>query len=405
MEWVAKAMKEIYEPYGDARIPNGTFYEHVTNRNMTGSQAAEALVNLINISCRMDRTGIANTIVILTYHYLSPGDWVRVLKFLEKMIFRVHLVGREDLGNLSSGGLDLGRYCNTFYNAVKNKDPTEEADYQHITTALNTLLGNLCTWTTSKQNLSQLYQKIVQQSNRYKGGAWTRYLLYHWEMAGPQFTSPDIANLRLFSGALDWGDPERTHELFQIEHIAAQSGWQVRVPPNPQVPGFEAGRSYWQEPFDASEDTYDKWINYLGNLVLSKQVPNSDHDNLPFKISDADGETEEVDEKRWKYINYPGLIDWYQVRAVGRTYIKWNKATIIDRQERIARWAIRYWKLPCGDDELPDLTAHKLDYLDEHSDEFKQGGRSWVIQSRISILLLMVRWLRRQEYPPSFVMV
>jgi hypothetical protein len=96
---------------------------------------------------------------------------------------------------------------------------------------------------------------------------------------------------------------------------------------------------------------------------------------LPFKISDADGETEEENEKRWKYINYPGLIDWYQVRAVGRTYIKWNKATIIDRQERIARWAIRYWKLPCGDDELPDLTAHKLDYLDEHSDEFKEGGR------------------------------
>ena len=117
----------------------------------------------------MDRTGLPIQ-SLSSPIYLSPGDWVRVLKFLEKMIFRVHLVGREDLGNLSSGGLDLGRYCNTFYNAVKNKDPTEEADYQYITAALNTLLGSLCTWTTSKQNLSQLYQKIVQQSNRYKGG-------------------------------------------------------------------------------------------------------------------------------------------------------------------------------------------------------------------------------------------
>ena len=77
MEWVAKAMKEVYAPNSDG-IPVGSFAEHMNNRGMTGSQEAEALVNLINISCRMDRTGVANTIVILTYQDLSPQDWVRV---------------------------------------------------------------------------------------------------------------------------------------------------------------------------------------------------------------------------------------------------------------------------------------------------------------------------------------
>ena len=73
MEWVAKAMKEVYEPNKDG-IPNGKFDEHIGNRSMNGKQAAEALVKLINIDCRMDRTGVANTIILLTYHFLQPKE-------------------------------------------------------------------------------------------------------------------------------------------------------------------------------------------------------------------------------------------------------------------------------------------------------------------------------------------
>ena len=370
MEWVAKAMKEVYEPNKDG-IPNGKFDEHIDKRSMNGKQAAEALVNLINISCRMDRTGVANTIILLTYHFLQPKEWVEVLKFLEKMIFRVHLVGREDLGNLSTGGQELGTYCNTFYVAVQDKDPTDAKDYIEIKKALKVLIDSLCDWTRSKQNLSQLYEKIVQKANRYNGGAWTRYLLYHWEMAGPQSKNDEIHLLRLYSGALDWGNPEKTHDLFQIEHVAADEGWKIPVPKNPRVKGFTAGEPYWEPQF-GNEDTYDKWKNYLGNLVLSIGDPNRIYSNLPYTIAKADGEDEENSEKRWKYLNYPGMFDWSQVRALGRTYRIWNKQTIEDRQERIARWAVQYWKLPCDNDVPPALD--KLEFIDEHTDDFKNGG-------------------------------
>ena len=370
MEWVAEAMKEVYSPTNG--IPNGSFATQ-KGRGMNGQQEAEALVNLINISCRMERENKASTIILLTYHFLRPADWVKVLRFLEKMIFRVHLVGKVDLGNLSTGDGELGKYCKDFYVSVKGKDVDDDNDYGEISDALDELLDELCKFTISKQDLTELYTKIVQQSNRYDGSTWTRYLLFHWEMAGPQFTNKEIAKLRLFSGALDWGDLSKTHDLFQIEHIAAKAGWEKEVPENPLNPIFadQAGQPYWEDAFD-NTDTYDKWKNYLGNLILSRAQPNRIYSNLPYIAALGDGETQKTHEKRWKYINYPGSIDWYQVRALGNTYKIWNQKTIEDRQERIARWAVRHWKLPCERDTLPNLTDRKLKYLEEHTEQFKR---------------------------------
>ena len=51
----------------------------------------------------------------------STREWVAFLRFMSKLIFRVYMVGREDLGNLGTGGSDL-EYCKTFFDAVKSVD-------------------------------------------------------------------------------------------------------------------------------------------------------------------------------------------------------------------------------------------------------------------------------------------
>ena len=375
MSWIAQAMKEVYSRYQggdntDSNIPNGELAKMFA-RGMTPAQAAEALVNLTHITTRMDRENIASTMVLLTYQYLQPGDWLDFIKMLEKIIFRVHLVGRERLGNISTGQKQLGEYCQTFFSAVHDKDPLDPADHGDIENAFVTLKQSLCHWTLVERGatLTNLYDDIKYPANRYNGGAWTRYLLYHWEMAGPQ-TKNSASALRLQTNRVSWGDPSQNAEFFQLEHIAAKEGWRVSVPSNPRRAGFTAATSYWQSQFEV-EDTYNVWKHRLGNLALSKRDPNIGYRNLPYIIAEADGEDERSDEKRYKYLNLPGFTDWRQIRAVGRVYKLWNKNTIEDRQERLARWAIRHWKLPCENDTLPLL--EKMAYLDEHTDEFKEG--------------------------------
>ena len=56
------------------------------------------------------------------------------------------------------------------------------------------------------------------------------------------------------------------------------------------------------------------------------------------------------------------------MRHVALNYDDWSKATIADRQERMARWAILRWKLECDADAL-DNALPNIPFIEEHSEQ------------------------------------
>lgn len=382
MKWTAQCMEEVFQKHPVfTTFVYGTFATQMS-RGMTPIQRTKALVHLTDIVCRMDKKTVMSTLLLLTYRYVQPTQWVSFLHFVSKVIFRVYMVGREDLASIATGGGSFGTYCQTFFSSVKHinpESPISPADQATISAALQALQDSICTWAIGKNNLSDFYQKIRSPQDRYHGGTWTRFLLYHWEM----HVSSDAASrsrLRLTTDTVIWSDPESNTQFFQLEHVMPKSGWvnatRSEVPANPRRAGYVAGERYWgQGPANpkmfVNEPEFDLWKNYLGNLVLSKQVPNRDFYRAhPYLCAEGDGESPVwLHEKRQMYRNYPGIFDHAQVRDLGLDYDEWNKDTILDRQEILARWAAYHWRLPCDPPPssvfvgpLPLLPAHSPRY-------------------------------------------
>jgi hypothetical protein len=163
---------------------------------------------------------------------------------------------------------------------------------------------------------------------------------------------------------------DEKYRLFEKEHIMPNNG----PFPEPTEDAIEddAPLSYWNRPptkFDREGD-YDDLKNHLGNLVMSKQIHNIQYSNHPY-LREAPG-----DRKDFKKNLYESSVgEWCQVKSVALNYDQWNRYTIIDRQKRMARWAIKRWKLECCDDTLDDQLPN-LPYLDEHSDLFKRSRQA-----------------------------
>ena len=140
-----------------------------------------------------------------------------------------------------------------------------------------------------------------------------------------------------------------------------KTGWMAWKPE-------EDGEFYWtrgpDEYFTLKND-FERTKHFLGNLVMTKHQFNVIYSNHPYKRLPTDPFQ---DAKKTLYSTYS---DWSEVRAISTNYEDWNSNTIRDRQERMARWAVKRWKLECDTDNLEgELPA--MQFIDEHSQEFKQ---------------------------------
>jgi len=367
IKWISEAMKEVYQPHPTNKPMVFGNLDKMTKRGMNKIQRTKAIVNLVNITNRMDRDEIFKPVVLLAYHFVKPSEFVKLLDLLEKIIFRVYLVNKARTDN---GSRRFGELCNDFFTSVKDKSGDQAGDKAEITKHFTVLYSKLCEWAKSDEDgisNEELYAKIKESSNAYKS-RWTRYFLYHWEMSGPGSINP---NIRMAKSCNKWAKPESNKTYFTIEHIMPQTGWKkypekeisaLVFPTGHEKDGYKM-RHYWLDKFGSDND-YNKHVNYLGNLVLSMQKYNSIYDNFPFKRNPVEGKNY-MKSKSVMYNTLPGIFDWTKVGVVSNRYTDWNIETIEHRQERMARWARIYWKLPCEEAHLLEPQKEIKEYMGE----------------------------------------
>jgi len=358
IKWVAEAMKEVYQPHrkNSPMVYGGL--DKMVKRGMDKKERAQAIVELVNITNRMDRQEVCKPIILLAYHFIQPKEFVNLLVLLEKIVFRNFLV---DWTRKDKGSKKLGQFCGEFYQNVKDKDPSKKDDQKVITTYFYKLCENLCNWsaTDKKDGFSnqKLYERIRNENKAY-GKIWTRYFLYHWEMYGPGSYKP---LLRMAKECTNWGDPSTTPEFFTIEHIMPDDGWEKY--PKSKVSTMTLQRWYWEDKY-ASQANYNEDVNWLGNLVLSKFACNREYTNFPYLRHKDDPKKKSG--KRLMYLTVPGILDWEKIRLLALEYNDWNINTIRNRQERMARWARHHWQLPC--ETINSLDA--MEIIEEHTESF-----------------------------------
>ena|GEM_PF-4616971 len=382
IDWISEAMNEVYKPHPDHKPMVFGDLNKMDKRKMNKTQRGKIIVNLVNITNRMDREGIFKPLILLTYNYVEPTEFVKLLDLLEKITFRVFLVNRS---RVDSGSADFADYCNDFYNNVKSDKITKKEIKKHF----NTLCNKLCKWAIEEISNEDFYKKIAADSDAYKSG-WGRYFLYHWEMSGPP-TSSKNSDIRLAIDCTKWGQKKYNKTAFTMEHIMPKSGWEkypikeisaLKYPPAHEKAGHKM-RYYWKDKFLTS-DNYVKKLNLLGNLVLSHQKYNTLYDDLPY-IREASIDKGYLKSKRVMYRSKPGVNDWKKIGVLGNRYTDWNLDTIEHRQERMARWARHRWKLPCEEvhileplEYIPEFRDQK--YIKEHEEKIKEEGHELFVK-------------------------
>jgi uncharacterized protein with ParB-like and HNH nuclease domain len=310
---------------------------------------------LADISLRLNREGVFSTFILASYCKLKPPKvekFIKIMHNLEKTTFRVYQVS----SGLRDTRTDKAKqdHAKTSMEIYHGKEVANDRKFtgKVIPDVCDWAVEYLCEFTIKKCNrtLKILYDKIINATNAYNL-SWTRYFLYHWEM---KITPPLILNY-------DQNWFKDNNSPYEKEHIM------------PQRPRLESdGDKYWfrkPSPIFPDEPNFKEWINCFGNLVMSKREANRKYWTHPYLILKGD----KSPWKRELYLN-TSIDDWDQVKNVALRYSEWNTNTMKDRQERMARWAIRRWQLDCDCDKLPKLEP--LPYLDEHSPYFKSTRKA-----------------------------
>lgn len=368
---MATAYCAVFSPSADGTWNiYGQFPKFRTHANWNGQMRGKLIAKLTDICLRLDRKKVFDAVILAMYHKLDdPEQFNRCLVQLEKVVFRVYLVrakprttfGKQFRMQLAkdiytwNGNQNalvdkiLGDLCNF---CIMDKDAT-------IPGYPATTKGAMCT-------LYSLYDAISREDPAYST-RWSLYFLYHWQVR-------KYKNLLLGSITKAWGDTEKgapdvedidgeEKRLFEKEHILPQNSWNGWA-------REDDGRFYWTrapDPIFEQRNDFIRTKDYIGNLVMSKGRFNSLYSNHPY-LRNAPRDTAPA--KRDLYL---ANRDWSQVRAVAKNYTEWNKNTIKDRQERLARWAIKRWKLECAADALQqgDITP-TIPFINEHTNEFRQ---------------------------------
>ena len=166
IKWVAMCMKEVFRPHPKHRpMIWGPLTSHKKFRGMTKTQYTQSIVELINISNRMDREEISKPIILLVYRFVKPREFVEFLSLLEKIIFRNFCV---DKTRIDKGSIDFGKFCKTFFDSVKGKEPSNPADAKQITKAFNKLKENSATGLLIRKSMAFQTGNCIRRSYKKK---------------------------------------------------------------------------------------------------------------------------------------------------------------------------------------------------------------------------------------------
>ena len=328
----------------------GEFSKYIGHANWNTSKRGHLIALLSDICIRLNRENVFDSDILAMYHSLEdPDDFIRCLKQLEKVVFRVYLVGsrKTTFGK---------RFRATFAKEIYDWNGTQ-ADL--VTKILNDLC-QFCTHTEphAECTLDSLFDGINLDAPVYRK-SWSLYFVYHWQVR-------KYKQLLLGSITKKWQSEHKApdedglgNSLFEKEHIMPQTGWM-------NWKDEYDGQFYWTRgvnPHFSVKNDFERTKHFLGNLVMAKHVHNAAYSNHPFNRQPADPDQEA---KRTLYL---ALRDWSEVRSVARNYKEWNGNTIRDRQERMARWAIKRWKLECDNDALEE-ELKPMRFINEHTEDF-----------------------------------
>ena len=331
----------------------GEFSKYIRHRNWNTSKRGHLIAILSDICVRLDRENVFDSNILAMYHSIhNPDDFIRCLRQLEKVVFRVYKVRgkRTDFGKEFRA-----RFAREIY-----EWPGNQPDL------VNKILSDLCNFCINPAphaecTLDSLFVKINRDEPAYDS-RWSLYFVFHWQIR-------KYKQLLLRSVTKKWQkdhnapdeDGDRKN-LFQKEHIMPKTGWMAWK--------NESDRKYYwtrsPNPYFSVKHDYRATKHFLGNLVMSKEKFNVIYSNHPYKRLQND---RNQNAKKSLYLQNR---DWSEVRSVARNYDEWNRDTIKDRQERMARWAIKRWKLECDADCLEE-DLPPMRFIDEHSEEFKRA--------------------------------
>ena len=326
---------------------------------------------LADLSLRLDREGVFSTFILACYSNLKENEvrkYLKILSNLEKTTFRVYQIStgrretRTDLNKHEHARKSMEIYHGFEVNR-KLKFLKKKGLKVMIPDITNWAIKYLCDFTVNdnSRTLSSLYETIREGENAYRL-TWARYFLYHWELQ----RSPSLT--LSYTATKEWFSNDNSN--YEKEHIMPQN-------PREETSSGKNLEKYWfrktEGPIFEHPDNFAKWIDRLGNLVMTMKVPNRDYySNHPYIIHSLDPFTTLIGskrgEKRSLYLDKT-ISNYGQVKEVGKNYQRWDQEVIMDRQERMARWAIKRWQMDCDCDKPPKLQP--LRFIDGHSPEFR----------------------------------
>ena len=407
--WVTYGTLEKWKPSGGG-VPLQQFNE----------QRGLSLALFADIFSRLDIEATWQVVVLALYHKLDKiEDFNRCLMQIEKAAFRIYRFRGQSRNDFARN--ELSKLAMQIY-----KWPS--ADQSGVICFTLNAIGYICV-SKAGSTLSSMFTELTTIGKNHYRTKWSLYLLYHYEVSlYPKLMLGSVTKNWNYSKTMPTGTG--TNDIvFEREHIMPKNLFPdsggIRTGEVPQWlesngnKAFEDGsQSYWinkwntaknEAPwfqYDYSDNTtkkrcfddYDGFRHSIGNLVMSKGELNSKYSNHPYVRMKG------YDEKLGKRKQYLKYRDFRRVKNISRIYTDWNKRTIYDRAQRIARWAVRRFKLenctnpgeypkgitrtvrclfgkhgdkllkPFTGEEMHDL--EELAYIPEHSNAFRKKSQS-----------------------------
>ena len=356
-----------------------------------GQKRGHVLALLGDLFARLDLEVRWAPVVLTMYHKLqSIDEFIRCLHQIEKAAFRIYRYRANSKTSFAAAPLcELAK-------VIYNWGRSESALVNHILCEV----GRLCLVEANGTGLEKIYQNLSRGTDHYNA-KWSLYLLYHYEVA--QYHS-----LLLGSVTKNWqyntsgGKAYYTgNYTFQKEHIMPNklggtppirtttmpkwdsslistqnnahepidnSSYWIRTGPN--YPWFNWDNTN-QRTLKSSHDDFSAFAQKIGNLVLSKSNANNTYSNHPYKREPS--EATSVNQKSTLYLR---ISDFRRVKNIPRIYTDWNKRTIEDRSQRIARWAIQRFRLEqptsCTTWQEDDVDCPAIPFIPEHTSAFRE---------------------------------
>ena len=365
------------------------------------------LALLGDIFARLDIEVRWAPIVLAMYHKIeSIDEFIRCLKQIEKAAFRIYRFRSNSRTTFAASEL-----C-TLAMEIYNWPGTQTALVNHILCEIGVICLNLTS--SGSTSLEKMYNEISKGEDHYNA-KWSLYLLYHYEVA-------QYPNLMLGSVTKTWqykdggtgyySNTGSTTVRFEKEHIMPNNLGGEKPITLSTLPKWHSDldsssnnavekpdginsddSSYWVrsgtgypwfswkagtlEEIRNSHKGFTMYANRIGNLVLSKSGANNTYSNHPYLRESGEGTS-----RNQKKLLYRSERDFRRVKNIPVMFSAWNKRTIEDRSEAIARWAIQRFRLEkpssgCDQWEEDNVPLGPLPFIPEHTDEFIRRRTTW----------------------------